>query len=236
MDPINGGPVRSNVLEMTGVIALLCGSILNLPAQDAPVPPDVKAFAAQYVAAFNSKDLGRFKSLQLPQSLACITPANKDVYDWLLTAQMRDSVPPHYRVALRPVNEQNLQVLVGQEYFPVKPKRELHIDYQYPETNDGGQLVVWIVRQNGRWIGDFPCMTDKGIEDFRANATAREQYKKLAEAIKEPLRSELLGMLRAHKSGEAETRYREATGSDTRISVLVINALEDQLASVNQSR
>ena len=225
--------MRSSFVGMTCGFAFLCGAAFNLPAQDAPVPPDVKAFAAQYVAAFNSKDLARFKALQLPQSLACITPENEDVYDWLLKAQMRDHVPPHYRVSLVPVSEQNLQAAANEMSFPVKPEHELHIDYEYPETRDGGTIVLWIARQNGRWMGDAPCMTDQAIADFRANAAEREKYKKLAEEIKDPLRSELMAMLRVQKIGEAEERYRKATGADMKTSVLVVNALADQLASAD---
>jgi hypothetical protein len=209
-------------------IALTFAATFNLRAQNTSVPADVKAFAARYVAAFNAKDEARLKSLNLPQSLACITPANKDVYNTLLSMQMRDPIPPSYMLSLMPVNEGNLKALADYEYFPVKPERELHIDYQYPETNDGGQLVLWLVHQNGRWIGNFPCMTAHGIKNYRDNAAAREHYKAVAAAIKEPLRSELLTMLRAHQTGEAEDRYQKVTGSDTRTSMLVINALRDQ--------
>ena len=228
--------MRPSFLKMTRGFALLWVATFTLPAQEAPVPPDVKAFAAQYVAAFNSKDLARFKALQLPQSLACITPENKDVYDWLLKAQMRDHVPPHYRVSMQSVSEQNLQAAAGEMSFPVKPEHELHIDYEYPETRDGGMIVLWLARQNGRWMGDAPCMTDQAIADFRANAAEREKYKKLAEAVKEPLRSELIAMLRGHKTGEAQERYQQAVGGDMRTATLVINALADQLADSDHTR
>lgn len=227
--------MRLSFLGITCGFALLCGAALKLPAQDAPVPPDVKAFAAQYVAAFNSKDLVRFKALQLPQSLACITPENEDVYDWLLRAQMRDHVPPHYRVSMQPVNEQNLQAAAGEMSFPVKPEHEVHIDYEYPETRDGSTIVLWIARRNGRWMGDAPCMTQQAIDDFRAGAADREHYKAIATAIKDPLRSELMAMLRVHKTGEAQERYQQATGSDVRTATLVINALADQLASAGHA-
>lgn len=211
------------------VIALTSAVALNARAQNAAVPPDVKAFATQYVAAFNSKNQARLLALNVPQSRACITPQNKDIYDAALFMQMRDPVPPNYMLSLMPVNEGNLKALAAAEYFPVKPERELHIDYQYPETNDGGQLVLWLVRQNGHWVGDFPCMTAQGIKNFRDNAAAREHYKTLAAGIKDPLRSQLLAMLRKHEAGEAEERYQKATGSDIRTSMLVINALEDQI-------
>lgn len=105
----------------------------------------------------------------------------------------------------------------------------MHIDYQYPNSNDGGQLILWLVRQIGRWMSDFPCMTEVGMKEFRDSASAREQYRTIAAAMKEPLRSQLIAMLRKHQSGEASTRYHEATGSDMPTSMLVINALQDQV-------
>jgi hypothetical protein len=217
--------MRSPSLQVIATVALIGAVTLTAWAQQTAVPPDVKAFAAQYVAAFNAKDRVKLESLQLPESLACITPANKDVYDFILATQMRNPIPPKYLLTFEAVNENNLNAVASMAHFPVKPERELHIDYQYPGTDDGGQVVLWLVRQNGRWMADFPCMTDEGLKQFRENAAARQQYRAMAAAIKEPLRSELIAMLRQHKSGEASTRYEQATGSDMRTAMLVINAL-----------
>ena len=210
-------------------IAVLAAISSDARGQSVDVPPDVKSFAAQYVAAYNSKDIARLESVYLPESRACITPANKDVYDSTARMGMRDSVPPQYLLSLTPVNEGNLKALASSMYFKVKPERELHIDYQYPNTNDGGQLVLWLVRRNGRWTADFPCMTPQGLKDFRDNAAARKHYATIAAAVKEPLRGQLLAMLRRHQSGEAAERYQKATGSDMRTSMLVVNALGDEL-------
>ena len=201
----------------------------GLRAQGPPVPADVKAFAAQYVAAYNGNDLARLEAFYLPQSRACITPKNKALYDELALLNRRDHVPPDYLLSISPVNERNLRALAANIHFLVKPERELHIDYQYPNTNDGGQVVLWLVRQNGRWMSDFPCMTEHGLQDFRDNAAARAHYKTIAAAIKDPLRSELIEMLRAHKSGEASTRYQQATGGDMKNAMLVMNALQDRV-------
>jgi hypothetical protein len=220
--------MESGFLRAVCAGALLVAGPLHVRGQSASVPSDVKAFAAQYVAAFNSGDKARLESLHLPESRACITPANREVYDELLTMQMRDSVPPGYLLSLVPMSEGDRWAVASEATFPVKPERELHIDYQYPNTNDGGQLVVWLVRRDGRWMADFPCMTAQGIQHYRDNAAAREHYRTMAAAIQEPLRSELLAMLRVHKMGEAETRYHEATGADMRTAMLVINALGDQ--------
>ena len=221
--------MRSPFLSALAIVVLIGIVTLRARAQQTAATADVKAFAAQYVAAYNSKDKAKLESLNAPESLACITPANRDVYDSLLTMQMRDPIPPRYLLTISPVNENNLNALASLGHFLVKPERELHIDYQYPGTNDGGQLVLWLVRQNGRWMADFPCMSDESIKEFRDNAAAREHYKAMAADIQEPLRSELLAMLRQHKSGEASTRYQQATGSDMKTAMLVINALQDQL-------
>lgn len=209
-------------------VALSLAATLNLRAQISPAPPDVKAFAAQYVIAYNSGDLGRLESLYLPESRACITSENKAVYDELASLNMRDHVPPNYLLSFIPVNESNMNALAAQVHFLVKPERELHIDYQYPNTNDGGQLLLWLVHQNGRWMSDFPCMTDAGIQDFRDSAAARNHYKTIAAAIKEPLRSQLITMVRAHQLGEAEERYQKEMGCDMRTAMLVVSALQDQ--------
>jgi hypothetical protein len=209
------------------MLALVAGVALR--AQNTPVPPDVKAFAAQYVTAYNSGDMARLLTMYLPESRACITPANKDVYDAIASLNGHDHVPPGYLLSFMPVNQGNLNALAANIHFAVKPERELHIDYQYPNTNDGGQLVLWLVRRNGGWISDFPCMTAQAIQDFRDSAPDRLRYKNMAAAIKEPLRSQLIAMLRQHQSGEAAERYQKAIGSDMRTAMLVVAALQDQL-------
>jgi hypothetical protein len=72
-------------------------------------------------------------------------------------------------------------------------------------------------------------MTTQAIQDFRDSAADRERYRAVAAAIKEPLRSQLLSMLRAHQDGEAATRYQQVAGGDMRTAMLVINGLKDQL-------
>lgn len=220
------GSVHAISVALIPAVTLLAAT-LNLRAQNTSVPPDVKAFAARYVAAYNSKDLARLESMYLPQSRTCITPANREFYD-SMARQMSEEVAPGYLLSIVPVNEGNMKVFASEMYFLVKPESELHIDYQYPGTNDGGQLVLSLVRQNGRWMADFPCMTAQAIKDYQDDEADREHYKAIAAAIKEPLRSELLAMLRVHKLGEAETRYQQVTGGDMKTAVLVVTALNEQ--------
>lgn len=205
--------MKPNVLRAISVGTLMFVFVdPRTPAQNADAPPDVKAFAAQCVAAWNARDKTRLESLFISQSRACITPANHDVYDAMRSMQMRDSVPSNYQLSFTTVNEANLKAIETQATFPAKPERELHIDYQYPNSNDAGGIDIWLVRRDGRWMSDFLCMNASLIQSYRANAGARAHYRALADAIGEPLRSQLLAMLRTHQKGEAETRYQRVKG------------------------
>lgn len=199
--------------------------------QGRPAPPDLKVFASQYVLAMNSKDPARLRAMYTAKSIACITPQNKDYYDAITSMSMRDSIPANYTLWLFPIDQNNLKAIEAGYTFPVPPERELHIDSQQGE--DSASVVIWVVRENGRWMSDFPCATDATIKDFRDSASARAELnaksKALADGIKEPLRSELIGLLRAHETGRATERYREASKQDGRMSMLVMAALKDEM-------
>lgn len=194
------------------------------------VSGDVKNFVTQYVAATNAKDTARLRSFLYPKSLACITPENKDYYDDM-ASHIGEPIPPNYKYSVMAVNEGNLKALesMGQRWT-VKPMQELHIDYQ--QGDDVGSYVVYLIHENGRWFQDFPCATEAAIKEYRDNAAANEaalaHYKALAADIKDPLRSELMGFLRAHETAKAIDRYHEATGQDTKTSMYVMNALKTQ--------
>ena len=195
------------------------------------VPGDVKNFVTQYVAATNAKDTARLRSFLYPKSLACIMPENKDYYD-AMASHIGEPIPPNYKFSVMPVNEGNLKALEGMgQRWTVKPMQELHIDYQ--QGDDVGSYIVYLIHENGRWFQDFPCATDAAIKQYRDNAVANEaalaHYKALAADIKDPLRSELLGLLRAHETGRATDRYHEATGQDYKTSMYVMNELKTQV-------
>ena len=137
-------------------------------------------------------------------------------------------IPADYHLTLVEVNESNLKAASNLATYAIKPERGLRIDYQYAGTNDGGQEFLALVHRNGRWMVDSPCMTDAAIRDFREGAAGRDHYHAVATAIKEPLRSQLLAMLRAHKDGEAATLYQHSVGGDMSTAMAVMNGLKDQ--------
>jgi hypothetical protein len=196
-----------------------------------PATGELKVYAAQYVAALNAKDKAKLLALQNQKSMACMTGENRDYYDFALAASFTEKLPANYTASVVPLNEGNLKALESMGgQFPVRPVKELHIDYQ--QGDDAGSVIVYLVQQNGKWMGDFPCVTDARVKEFRDNKTEREasmaHYKQLADGIKDPLRTELIGLLRQHETGRATDRYHQATGQDTKTSMLVMDALKDQ--------
>jgi len=208
------------------VLVVLVG--LRVHAQDQPSPAEAKAFAAKYVAAMNAKDIPRLLTLYHPKSVACITPDTKDYYDGAMKVSVNESIPANYTFAVMAVNEDNRKAIESMARFPVKPTSELHIDYQ--QGDDLGSVVLWLARENGRWFADQPCATEQTLKQFRDGAAARKEaqarYESLAAGIQDPLRSELIAMLRKHETGDATKRYHEASGQDYRTSMFVINELK----------
>lgn len=211
------------------LLAIAFASCAN--AQSEVVPAEVRAFAARYVAAVNAKDATRIRAMYNAKSLACITPQNLDYYDAGMPVLARDHVPADYRISMLPVNEDNLKALADTETFPVKPLKELHIYYQQGE--EYGTVVLWLIQENGHWVGDFPCATEAALKQYHDEAPQRKEllahYKALADGIQQPLRGELITLLSDHKRSSALTRYREASGQDYKTSIFVLNDLVEQL-------
>jgi hypothetical protein len=78
---------------------------------------------------FNAKDKIRLEALYLPESRACITSANHNVYDAILRMEMPDRIPPDYQLTFAAVNENNRKAAATPATDAVKPESELHIDY-----------------------------------------------------------------------------------------------------------
>ena len=200
-------------------------------AQSQASQADAKAFVTEYVAAYNAKDAARLQALYDSKSRACITAEDKDYYDATLALMWREPIPAKYTFTVSAVNENNLKAIETFGRFPLKPARELHIDYQ--QGDDVGSVVVYLVHENGRWRADQPCASEQSLKQFRDEAPARKEreahFKSLADAIQEPVRCQLIVLLREHKTGEAINRYHEASGQDTKTAMYVINQLALEL-------
>lgn len=220
--------VTKHILVNLCLLSSLLAFCARAGAQGAP--GDVKNFVTQYVAAFNAKNNARLDFLLYPKSLACVTPQNREYYDEARAVQTRDAIPANYTFKVSPVNAKNLKSLESMWHFPVPPTQQLQIEYQQGE--DAGTVLVYLVQENGRWLQDDPCATEQTLKEFRDDAPARKrriaQDKALAAAVKEPLRSDLVRLLREHKRMTATKKYQEATGKNYETCMFVIYELEPE--------
>lgn len=208
------------------ILVSLCAACC-VRAQSQASQAGIKAFVTEYVAAFNAKDAARLQALYDSESRACITAEDKDYYDFTLAMTWRSKIPANYTFTVSAVNENNLKAIETFGRFPVKPARELHIDYQ--QGDDLGTVVIYLVQENGRWFADQPCASEQTLKQFRNDAPARKErearYKSLAVGIQEPLRSQLIALLRNHETAQATDRYKEASGQDYKTAMYVIDQL-----------
>jgi hypothetical protein len=73
---------------------------------------------------------------------------------------------------------------------------------------------------------DIKVVVAKYVAAFtRRTEVFTARHRALAVAITEPLRSQLVALVRAHKTGEAVRQYQEASGLDYRMSMFVIDDL-----------
>ncbi len=119
----------------------------------------------------------------------------------------------------------------------MQPAQELQIDYQVGD--DGGSVIVYLVRENGRLFDDELCATNDYIKKYRENAAANAKL--LAAEIQnlQPTPSknlyapQLMTLLSQHKTAEAIDRYKAASNHDTKTSMYVINALAQEAHAPN---
>lgn len=220
-------------------LKFLCLTVISLcaacyaGAQSQPSQAETKAFVTEYVAAYNAKDVAHLLALYDPASRACIAAEDKDYRDAAMAVMWETPIPAKYTFTVSPVNENNLKAIETFGRFPLKPTRELHIDYQ--EGDDGGTVIVYLIQEDGHWFADQPCASEQTLKQFRDEAPARKaleaHYKSLVEAIQEPLRAQLISLIREHKTAEAVDHYKAASGQDIQTAMLVIHQLGLQITN-----
>lgn len=225
------GIVRCGALRV--ILVSLCAAGFAR-AQSEPPQAEIRGLVTQYVAAFNAKDASRLEALYGSKALACLAAEKKDFkdyYDFAVAMTWRDSIPANYTFKVSAINQNNLKAMETFGHFPAKPAWELHINYQ--QGNDVGSVELYLIQENGRWLIDQLCASQATMKQFRDDAPARRErearYRSLAAGIQEPLRSQLIELLRNHDTGEATERYMKATGKDGQTAMLVMDELAHEV-------
>jgi hypothetical protein len=198
---------------------------------EVPIHASHRIFVAEYVAAVNARDTERFRRLVHPKSLACITDANRDFYDEWVARAFRHTLPDTYRLTSVKTVPPNTPPIVppGMALDPVAPTHQIQIDVQTAPYRFV-VILLQVTQSAGAWLQVMPCPTGEGLAAFRAakkkRAAQDARVKALTAALADPLRAEILALVKAGKKIDAVKRYQVASGEDLTTAKDVVEALE----------
>ena len=96
--------MNSRIAASVVLFALALAGVDGVPAagaadgEAAAIQAGHRTFAADYVAAVNSREVERLRRLVHPKSLACVTDQNRDFFDDMAARALRGKLAGPYRV------------------------------------------------------------------------------------------------------------------------------------------
>ena len=193
-----------------------------------------RAFVEHYVAALKSQDGADLKNLIHPASLACITPETREYFDFMFAKDLS------YGAALRggyslthfsPVDAdaETASELGGMLPNPVKPTHQFQIDTPFDGNNRSLAILRMVAEQAGTWFIVLGCPTPKAVEFFRERRAEGERQRararELADALHEPLLSEIRNLLAQNRRVDAVKRYQKDANVDLTTASQVVDTL-----------
>jgi hypothetical protein len=212
---------------------LLYGTGVN-PASAQTVDAGQRAFVERYVAALRSQESTGLRILLHPASLACMNSENRDFYDYFFAKELSHGAQLRggYTLArFAPVDADAASAgdMAGMSPNPVRPTHEFQIDTPLDSKNRSLAIVRRAVEHAGTWFIVLGCPTAEALGLFRERRVERERQqahaKQLAGELRDPLLSEIKGLLAQDRRIDAIKRYQDGANVDLTTAVEVINAL-----------
>jgi hypothetical protein len=198
------------------------------PTED--LTPSQRTFATAYVHALTGRDSRQYRRLVHPASLACWRKDNEEIFEdvfarhqGLVVREPRitvESLPPTLKLF-------DFMAKQGLDY-PVRPTHAFYVDLS--TATDGRMLAAFSVFLDRSWYEVLPCPTAAAAAQYRAkkvrDAADEAKARELAASMHDPLRAELLALLKEGKSVSAMKKYAEVTGVDLAMARRVVKAME----------
>jgi hypothetical protein len=193
-----------------------------------------RAFVEHYVAALRSQDSVQLKDLVHPASRACISPETRDYFDFMFAKDLS------YGAALRggyslthfgPLDSdaETASELGGMLPNPVKPTHQFQIDTPFDGNNRSLAILRMAAEHAGSWFIVLGCPTPKAVEFFRERRAEGERQRararQLADALHEPLLTEIRNLLAQRRRVEAVKRYQREANVDLTTASQVVDTL-----------
>ena len=185
-------------------------------------------FVEPWLAALRSDDPGGLTRFLHPSVQACLNERTREFFESGTLLRPNDAKAPYKVTRLVEWTEPGPLFGLPEEGFeyPVSPTYEVHLESATGET----EVVRYLAESDGTWYLSAPCPNEKGVAMVRQKqAEARAQAERafrLANQLKEPLRSELLYLVSKQRTAEAARKYQQATGlDDVTVAMMVVRVI-----------
>jgi hypothetical protein len=219
------------------VAASLTMSTICYSADPETVRAKQTKFVDAYVAALHAKHFQKEIALLHPKVRQCVTERNRAFFEAQYARQSKRTPagnPSNVSFTALIANAAPLgaSFLPGDSFsYPVKPTYTAQLDFP-AVGNSSYTALLEIAEDRGDLYLAVPCPTEKGMDLFEAQQKKRAQQQaeanKLASEVKDPLRSELLQLLKDQHKIWAVRAYEKATNRDETTAVMVIEALQEK--------
>jgi hypothetical protein len=163
--------------------------------------PDQQAFARKVANAMSAKDYSAMKELIAPSTLKCIGK-NEDYLQDRIKRQFE--LPINRKFKLR-VTKLPPNITAPSKYatYPMLPTHLMGMDFTAPDGNQD-TINLPIGQEAGKWYEAQPCPTAEGMVRFgklqHMRAVQREHAKTAMAQVKDPIKSQLLGLIGKHNT------------------------------------
>ena len=233
--------MRSSGKSLALATILVASTALPLNAQigmhfgDAPattvLTTSQRTFAESYLAAVTGSDIERYKLLLHPATRACMNKDNADYFNTIFDRRVgKDTINPVLSVEKLPEKFAMLDVMNARGWkYDVRPTHAFHIDLVSTGPKQSA-LAVFSALDAGVWYEVLPCPNGKALIDMR-QAKLRDEAqwakaRKLARSMRDPLRGEVLALLKQDRPVSAAKRYSVDAHVDLTLASRVIDVLE----------
>jgi hypothetical protein len=196
--------------------------------------PAERTFAESYLTAVTGPDIERYKVLLHPATRACMgNKDNAEFFSALFKDRVnRTTVSPKLAVEDLAPGFPMFDLLGKQGYiYPVRPTRAFDIELE-ASGKRSVTIMAFSIFESGHWYEVLPCPTAKVLADMKENKKKDEienaKARDLAAKLKDPLRAEMLALIKQGLTIHAGKRYADSMHVDLTTGYRVAKILEDK--------
>lgn len=220
---------------LTALAASSLGAQGNMHFGDTPATTDLtpaqRTFAEAYLAAVTGSDIERYKRLLHPATRACMNKDNADYFDQIFKRRVgKVAASPRLSVEKLPENFDMFDAMNARGWiYAVRPTHAFYIELATRGVSQSS-IPVFGALDKGAWYEVLPCPSAQALGDLRLeeqkNDPETAKVRELAASMRDPLRAEVLALLKAEKPVRAAKRYAEAMHVDLTLAARVVEALD----------